>query len=108
MPPMIIGDPPLFDLIERSKAAETGKIIVEAAISNAWGWNAAVDFTHLFREHDGSGLDHIEQRGSRKSITRAVIPPNSGLGQEFGICSAVSSVATACCGLQSLSIDDRD
>jgi hypothetical protein len=106
---MIIGNPPLFDFIERSKAAETGKVIVEAAISNARGWNVGVDITHLFRSIiRGSEFDHIEQPESRKSITRTVISSNASLRQEFGIRSTVSSVTAACCGFQSLSIEDRD
>jgi hypothetical protein len=44
--PMIIDNPPFFDLLERSKAAEAGKIIVQAAISNARGLSGAVDITH--------------------------------------------------------------
>jgi hypothetical protein len=32
--PMVIDHPPLFDLLQRSEAAETGVVIVEAAISH--------------------------------------------------------------------------
>jgi hypothetical protein len=45
-PPMLIDNPPFFDLIHGPKAAETGKVIVEAAISYARGLRAAVDITH--------------------------------------------------------------
>ncbi len=35
--PMIIDDTPFLDLLERSKAAEPGQIIAQAAISYTWG-----------------------------------------------------------------------
>jgi hypothetical protein len=44
--PMIIGKPPLFDLLQGSKAAEAGQIIVQAAISHARGLSGVVDITH--------------------------------------------------------------
>jgi hypothetical protein len=44
--PVIVDDPPFFDLIQGSKAAEAGKVIVQAAISYARGLNGAVDITH--------------------------------------------------------------
>jgi hypothetical protein len=43
---MVIDDPPFFDLFQGSKAAQTGIVIVEAAISYARGSNGAVDITH--------------------------------------------------------------
>jgi hypothetical protein len=43
---MIIDDSPFFDLLQGSKAAEADKVIVQAAISYAWGSSGAVDFTH--------------------------------------------------------------
>jgi hypothetical protein len=43
---MIIDPAPFFDLLEGSKAAETGIIIVQAAISYARGSNAAVRIIH--------------------------------------------------------------
>jgi hypothetical protein len=51
MAPTIIYNAPLFDLLERSKAAEAGKVIVQAAISHARGLSGGVDFTHL-HAHD--------------------------------------------------------
>ena len=47
MAPTIVNNSPLFDLFERSKAAEAGKVIVQAAISYARGLNGGVDITHL-------------------------------------------------------------
>jgi hypothetical protein len=47
MTPTIIDNPPFFDLLERSKAAEAGKVIVQAAISYARRLNGGVDITHL-------------------------------------------------------------
>jgi hypothetical protein len=47
--PMIIDHRPLFDLLDRSKAAETDIIIVQAAISYARGLGGVVDITHLRR-----------------------------------------------------------
>ena len=44
--PMIIDNPPFLDLVQRSKAAEAGKVIVQAAIAYAWGLSGAVDITH--------------------------------------------------------------
>jgi hypothetical protein len=44
--PMTIYNPPLFDLLEGSKAAKAGKVIVQAAISYARGLSGAVDITH--------------------------------------------------------------
>jgi hypothetical protein len=46
MPPNIVDNPPFFDLLQGSKAAEAGKVIVQAAISYARGSSAAVDITH--------------------------------------------------------------
>jgi hypothetical protein len=43
---MIIDNPPFFDLLQGSKAAEAGKVIVQAAISYARGLSGAVDITH--------------------------------------------------------------
>jgi len=44
--PMIVGNPPFFDLLQGSKAAEAGKVIVQAAIAHARGLNGAADITH--------------------------------------------------------------
>jgi hypothetical protein len=46
MAPKIIDDPPFFDLLQRSKAAEAGKVVVQAAIPYARGLSGAVDITH--------------------------------------------------------------
>jgi hypothetical protein len=43
---MIIDDPPFFDLLQGSKAAEARKVIVKAAISDAGGLSGAVYITH--------------------------------------------------------------
>jgi hypothetical protein len=44
--PLVIDNPPFFDLLQRSKAAEAGKVIVQAAISYARGLSRVVDITH--------------------------------------------------------------
>jgi hypothetical protein len=44
--PMFIDDPPFLDLVQGSKAAQAGQVIVQAAISNARGLSAVVDVTH--------------------------------------------------------------
>jgi hypothetical protein len=44
--PTIVDSPPFFDFLQGSKAAETGKVIVQATISDARGSSGAVDFTH--------------------------------------------------------------
>jgi hypothetical protein len=46
MAPGIVDNPPLFDLIQGSKASEADKVIVQAAISNAWGLSGAVEIIH--------------------------------------------------------------
>jgi hypothetical protein len=45
--PMIIGDSPLLDLLQRSKATEADEVIVQAAISYARGLSGAVEVIHL-------------------------------------------------------------
>jgi hypothetical protein len=44
--PMMIDNPPFLDLLQGSKAAEAGKVIVQAAISYARRLSGAVDITH--------------------------------------------------------------
>lgn len=44
---MIIDNTPLFNLLQGSKATETGEVIVQAAISDARRLSRAVDITHL-------------------------------------------------------------
>jgi len=44
--PVIVGNPPFFDLLQGSKAAEAGKVIVQAAIAYARGLSGAADITH--------------------------------------------------------------
>jgi hypothetical protein len=44
--PEIIDNPPFFDLFQGSKAAEAGKVVVQAAIPYARGLSGAVDNTH--------------------------------------------------------------
>jgi len=44
--PLVIDDAPFFDLLQRSKAAETGKVIVQAAISYARRLSSAVYINH--------------------------------------------------------------
>jgi hypothetical protein len=46
---MVIDNPPLFDLLQRAEAAETGIVIVEAAVSDARRLSGAVGITHLRR-----------------------------------------------------------
>jgi hypothetical protein len=56
---MVIGEPPLFDLLQRAKAAETSEVIVEAAISNARRLSGAVGIKHLRRAQlRGFEFDH--------------------------------------------------
>jgi hypothetical protein len=43
---MIVDHGPLFDLLQGSKAAEAGQVIVQAAISDAGGLSGAVDIIH--------------------------------------------------------------
>jgi len=71
MAPMIIDDPPFFDLLQGPKAAEAGKAIVQAAISYARGLSGAVDITHWRNAQlRGSEFDHTGEEGSEQRITR--------------------------------------
>jgi hypothetical protein len=57
--PTIIDNSPFFDLLERSKAAEAGKVVVQAAISYARRLSGGVDFTHLYtHECEAANLTH--------------------------------------------------
>jgi hypothetical protein len=44
--PIVINHAPFLDLLQRSKTAETGIVVVQAAISDARGWSGAVDVSH--------------------------------------------------------------
>jgi hypothetical protein len=44
--PMMIDNPPFLNLLQGSKAAAAGKVIVQAAISYARRLSGAVDITH--------------------------------------------------------------
>jgi hypothetical protein len=46
---MIVDDSPVFDLLERSKAAKADEVVVQAAIADARRLDGAVDITHLRR-----------------------------------------------------------
>ena len=46
MAPESIDNPPFFDLFQGSKAAEAGKVVVQAAIAYARGPSGVVDITH--------------------------------------------------------------
>jgi hypothetical protein len=43
---MIVDDPPFFDLIQGSKTAQAGQVVVQATISDARGLRGAVDIVH--------------------------------------------------------------
>jgi hypothetical protein len=43
---MIIDKAPFFDLLQASKAAQAGQLVVQAAIADAGGLNGAVGITH--------------------------------------------------------------
>ena len=63
--PMIIDNPPFLDFLERSKAAEAGQPIIQAAIPYAGGLGGGVDITHGRRpELRGFQFDH---RGAGES-----------------------------------------
>jgi len=44
--PMLIDNRPFFDLLQRSKTAEAGKVVVQTAIADARGLSGDFDFTH--------------------------------------------------------------
>jgi hypothetical protein len=57
--PMIVDNPPFLDFLERSKAAQAGEAIVQAAIPYARGLGGGVDITHSRRpELRGLEFDH--------------------------------------------------
>ena len=70
--PMIIDEPPFFDLLQRSKAAEAGKLVVQAAIADAGGLSGASDFTHSRYTlcHTSDWITRVTGE-SEQSITRA-------------------------------------
>jgi len=71
---MIIDDAPFFDLLQRSKAAEAGEVIVQAAISYARGLTGDVDITHWRKvQLRGSEFEHTGEGESGQCITRTVI-----------------------------------
>jgi hypothetical protein len=44
--PVIVDDAPFLDLLQGSKAADADEVVVQAAVSYAWGSSGAVDITH--------------------------------------------------------------
>jgi hypothetical protein len=46
MPPIPVDKPPFFDLLDRSKAAETDEIVIQTAISYARGLRRVFDMIH--------------------------------------------------------------
>ena len=86
MTPTIIDNAPLFDLLERSKAAEAGKVIVQAAISYARGLNGGVDITHL-HAHDCEAPNLITQAKGNPGIHHNdgdFVAPTSMASTRFG------------------------
>jgi hypothetical protein len=49
--PIFIDEPPFFDLLNGSKAAKAGEVIVQAAISYTGGLSGVVDTTHMPSTH---------------------------------------------------------
>jgi hypothetical protein len=47
MAPTLVDHAPFFDLLDRPKAAEADKIIVQAAVSYTRGLSGGVDITHI-------------------------------------------------------------
>jgi hypothetical protein len=52
--PLIIDEAPLLDLLQGTKTAETGVVIVEAAVSYARGLSEPVHVTHRWRSSPNS------------------------------------------------------
>ena len=68
--PLIIDEPPFFDLLQGSKAAEAGKVIVQATIAYARRLSGAFSITHLsYNALRGVGFNHTRERESEQSIT---------------------------------------
>jgi len=70
----VIDNPPLFDLLQRSKAAEADKVVVEAAIAYTRRFGGTVHITPLTWNAiaEGVELDHIASRESEQCITTAL------------------------------------
>jgi hypothetical protein len=67
---IVVDDAPLLDLLDGSKTAETGKVIVQAAISNAGRLHGAGDVTHLRQARfHGPVFQHTRGAKSRQFIT---------------------------------------
>jgi hypothetical protein len=56
MAPLIVDDSPFFDLLQGSKAAQAGEVIVQAAIAYAGGLNSAIGITHGSAQLQGVDL----------------------------------------------------
>jgi hypothetical protein len=59
--PIHIDEAPLFDLLQRSKTAEAGEIIVQAAISYARRLRGAIHFTLCKAELRGPEFEHTAE-----------------------------------------------
>src|SRR5580704_5139277 len=72
--PSLIDKAPFFDLLQRSKAAETGQFVVQAAIAYTRGLSGAVDVTHLmWNAVGGIEFEHTGARESEQCITREAV-----------------------------------
>jgi hypothetical protein len=92
---MVIDDAPLFDLLQRAKAAETSVVIVEAAIAYARRLSGAFSITHLRRAQlRGLEFDHTGHGKSGASITRIVIPVEGAGTEDF--CAMVKRRCRRC------------
>jgi hypothetical protein len=67
--PIIIDNSPFLDLLQGSKAAETGEVVVQAAISYARGSSGAVDITHGRAQLRGIKFNHTCKRAIRQCVT---------------------------------------
>jgi hypothetical protein len=67
--PMLIDDRPFLDLLQRSKAAQAGKVIVQATIADAGRLNGAADITHADAWLKGWHLITGRSTESRHCIT---------------------------------------
>jgi len=72
--PEIIDDTPFLDLLERSKAAEADKVIVQAAIPHARGLSGGIDVGHTPNlTHGCREIRAIDHRSASRSIATSAL-----------------------------------
>jgi hypothetical protein len=71
--PIIIDDPPFFDLVQGSKAAEASIVVVQATIADARRLSRGVGITHGRAQLRGFEVNHTCSGRAWQCITRRAI-----------------------------------